>query len=60
MTTRYITATRSNGHIKPLAKIEAEAIELAMERYKGNHSEVARRLKISRTTLYRKLGREGY
>lgn len=45
----------ASGHIKPLAEIEKEAILEAMRRYRGKISEVARRLKIGRSTLYRKL-----
>jgi DNA-binding NtrC family response regulator len=38
-----------------LADIEAEMIRLALERYHGRMSLVARRLGIGRSTLYRKL-----
>jgi len=43
------------GHIKPLEEIEKSAILEAMQRYRDKISEVARRLKIGRSTLYRKL-----
>jgi len=49
----------ATGHIKPLAEIEKEAILEAMKRYRGKISEVARRLKIGRSTLYRKLEEYG-
>jgi len=47
-----------DGHFKHLADIEKQVIELALKRYNGRMSEVARRLGIGRSTLYRKL--EGY
>lgn len=43
------------GHIKPLAEVEKDVILEAMQRYRGKISEVARRLRIGRSTLYRKL-----
>ena len=43
------------GHVRPLADIEADVIRLAIERYGGRISEVARRLGIGRSTLYRRL-----
>lgn len=46
---------KEDGHIKTLETIESEAIQKAIEYYKGSLSEVARRLKIGRSTLYRKL-----
>jgi len=49
----------SGQHIKPLTEIEREAILEAMKRYRGKISEVARRLKIGRSTLYRKLEEYG-
>ncbi len=44
-----------DGHVRPLEEIEAEAIRTAIARYRGRMTEVARRLKIGRSTLYRKL-----
>lgn len=46
---------KEDGHIKTLGTIEIEAINKAIEHYKGSLSEVARRLNIGRSTLYRKL-----
>ncbi len=43
------------GHIRPLEDIEAEVIRYAIARYGGQMSEVARRLRIGRSTLYRRL-----
>jgi DNA-binding NtrC family response regulator len=45
----------SDGHLRPLAEIEADIIRLAIGHYRGRMSEVARRLGIGRSTLYRKL-----
>jgi DNA-binding NtrC family response regulator len=44
-----------DGHLRSLAEVEADIIRLAMGHYKGRMSEVARRLGLSRSTLYRKL-----
>ncbi|HYX45830.1 MAG TPA: sigma-54 dependent transcriptional regulator [Sphingomicrobium sp.] len=44
------------GHLRPLEEIEADIIRLAIGHYRGRMSEVARRLGIGRSTLYRKLG----
>ena len=43
------------GQIRSLEEIEADTIRFAIEIYSGKMSEVARRLKIGRSTLYRKL-----
>ncbi|MDB5565396.1 MAG: Fis family transcriptional regulator [Tardiphaga sp.] len=43
------------GDIRPLEEMEAEIIRFAIAHYRGQMSEVARRLKIGRSTLYRKL-----
>jgi DNA-binding NtrC family response regulator len=44
-----------SGHARPLDEIEAEAIKFALSHYRNQMSEVARRLRIGRSTLYRKL-----
>jgi len=44
-----------SGHVRALADIEAEAIRFAISHYRGQMSEIARRLCIGRSTLYRKL-----
>jgi DNA-binding NtrC family response regulator len=43
------------GDVRPLADIEAEVIRFAIGHYRGQMSEVARKLQIGRSTLYRKL-----
>jgi DNA-binding NtrC family response regulator len=51
--------TDAAGHVRPLQEIETEAIRFAIEHYRGQMSEVARRLRIGRSTLYRKLDEIG-
>ncbi|MGR4931155.1 MULTISPECIES: sigma-54-dependent transcriptional regulator [Bradyrhizobium] len=51
-----LTAT---GDVRPLEDIENEIIRFAISHYRGQMSEVARRLKIGRSTLYRKLDEAG-
>ena len=43
------------GEMRPLEELESEVIRFAISHYRGQMSEVARRLKIGRSTLYRKL-----
>ncbi len=45
----------AEGEVRPLEEVEADAIRFAIAHYRGQMSEVARRLKIGRSTLYRKL-----
>jgi DNA-binding NtrC family response regulator len=45
----------TSGEMRPLEEIEREIIRFAISHYRGQMSEVARRLKIGRSTLYRKL-----
>jgi len=45
----------ASGEIRPLEELEAEVIRYAITHYRGQMSEVARRLRIGRSTLYRKL-----
>ncbi len=45
----------SAGEVRPLEEMETEIIRFAISHYRGQMSEVARRLKIGRSTLYRKL-----
>jgi DNA-binding NtrC family response regulator len=50
-----LMAVDGAGHMRKLEEIESEMIRLAIARYDGHMSEVARRLGIGRSTLYRKL-----
>ncbi|HWA92944.1 MAG TPA: sigma-54 dependent transcriptional regulator [Rhizomicrobium sp.] len=50
-----MSAVDGGGHMRKLEDIEAEVIRIAIARYDGHMSEVARRLGIGRSTLYRKL-----
>jgi DNA-binding NtrC family response regulator len=54
-----ITLYSGDGHLRPLEEIEADIIRLAIGHYRGRMTEVARRLGIGRSTLYRKLGELG-
>jgi DNA-binding NtrC family response regulator len=47
------------GHLRKLEDIEHDLIELAIQLYSGHMSEVARRLGIGRSTLYRKVREQG-
>jgi DNA-binding NtrC family response regulator len=47
--------TGTDGHVRPMETLEAEAIRFAIDHYRGRMTEVARRLQIGRSTLYRKL-----
>jgi len=54
-----VTLFRADGHIRSMDEIEADLIRLAIGHYRGRMTEVARRLGIGRSTLYRKLGELG-
>ena len=54
-----INLFRPDGNLRPLEDIEADVIRLAISHYRGRMTEVARRLGIGRSTLYRKLGELG-
>ncbi|MBN9005929.1 MAG: sigma-54-dependent Fis family transcriptional regulator [Rhizobiales bacterium] len=45
----------NDGEVRALEEMEADIIRFAISHYRGQMSEVARRLKIGRSTLYRKL-----
>lgn len=47
------------GDVRALEDMENEIIRFAISHYRGQMSEVARRLKIGRSTLYRKLDEAG-
>lgn len=48
-----------DGHLRRLEDIERDLIEFAMSNYSGHMSEIARRLGIGRSTLYRKVKEHG-
>jgi DNA-binding NtrC family response regulator len=54
-----VTLYEPDGHLRKLDEIEADVIRLAIGHYRGRMTEVARRLGIGRSTLYRKLGELG-
>jgi DNA-binding NtrC family response regulator len=54
-----VTLFSDDGHLRALEEIEADVIRLAIGHYRGRMTEVARRLGIGRSTLYRKLGELG-
>ena len=54
-----VRAIDERGDMRSLADVETDMIRLAIEHYDGRMSEVARRLGIGRSTLYRKLKEMG-
>ncbi|MGX8012177.1 sigma-54-dependent transcriptional regulator [Mesorhizobium sp. ORM8.1] len=54
-----LRALDERGNVRALAEVEFEMIKLAIDHYNGQMSEVARRLGIGRSTLYRKLKEYG-
>ncbi len=50
-----LLALLDGDHLRPLDELEADIIRYAIAHYRGQMSEVARRLRIGRSTLYRKL-----
>ncbi len=54
-----VTLFAADGNLRPLEEIEADVIRLAIGHYRGRMTEVARRLGIGRSTLYRKLSELG-
>jgi two-component system, NtrC family, response regulator HydG len=57
LTTRKVTAQKSEA--LNLDEIEKNAIMVALTKYKGNLSKVAKELGVGRTTLYRKMTKYG-
>ncbi|MBD3832325.1 sigma-54-dependent transcriptional regulator [Brevundimonas bullata] len=49
----------ARGHLRTLEEIERDLIQHAIEVYSGHMSEIARRLGIGRSTLYRKVREQG-
>ncbi|WP_292051018.1 MULTISPECIES: sigma-54-dependent transcriptional regulator [unclassified Brevundimonas] len=54
-----IRITDERGHVRTLEEIERDLIQHAIEVYSGHMSEIARRLGIGRSTLYRKVREQG-
>ena len=54
-----VTVYTDDGNLRRLEDIELDVIRLAIAVYSGRMTEVARRLGIGRSTLYRKLGEIG-
>lgn len=54
-----VTILDRDGHLRTLVEIERDLIQFAVENYAGHMSEVARRLGIGRSTLYRKVREHG-
>ena len=50
-----VATVDASGDVRPLAAVEEDMIRLALERYSGRMTLVARKLGIGRSTLYRKL-----
>ena len=50
-----IAGLNADGEVRTIAEVEEEIIRFALRFYRGQMSEVARRLGIGRSTLYRKL-----
>ena len=44
-----------DGNVRTIDELEADMIRYAIRRYNGKMTEVARRLGIGRSTLYRKI-----
>ncbi len=55
LTTPFQTEVAVDGEVPTLEEMEKRLIQVALTRYKGNHTEVAKKLGISRSTLWRKL-----
>ncbi|MEI2384963.1 sigma-54 dependent transcriptional regulator [Breoghania sp. JC706] len=51
----FLRALDKNGHVQTLESVERDMIVTAIDHYGGRMAEVARRLGIGRSTLYRKL-----
>ena len=54
-----VSVLDEKGHVRPLEEVERDLIHLAIEVYAGRMTEVARRLGIGRSTLYRKVREQG-
>lgn len=54
------SASPVSGQIKTLEEVEADYIGKLLREYEGNYSEVAQKLGIGRTTLWRKMKKYGF
>lgn len=54
-----IPALTDGGDVRPLDDVEADMIRLAMGRYQGHMTQIAKKLGIGRSTLYRKMREMG-
>ncbi|CBI76773.1 sigma factor-dependent DNA-binding response regulator [Bartonella clarridgeiae 73] len=52
---KFIQFFNADGHVRTFSEMERDIIEKAVAHYKGRMSEIARRLQIGRSTLYRKI-----
>ena len=52
---KAISSVNQAGDVRRLADVEEELIRFALKFYRGQMSQVARKLGIGRSTLYRKL-----
>ncbi|WP_041302482.1 sigma-54-dependent transcriptional regulator [Hirschia baltica] len=50
-----VSIVDDNGELRPLESVERDLIQYAIDLYSGHMSQVARRLGIGRSTLYRKV-----
>jgi DNA-binding NtrC family response regulator len=55
----HLALLDSAGHLRSMDELERDIIRKALHLYEGRMSEVARRLKIGRSTLYRRLAELG-
>lgn len=53
--TKSVSVFDREGHLRSLEEVERDLIEFAIQNYSGHMSEIARRLGIGRSTLYRKV-----
>lgn len=56
----FMRSLDAKGHARQLTDVECEMIKIAIDHYGGRMAEVARRLGIGRSTLYRKLKDYGF
>lgn len=53
--TKSVSVFDREGHLRSLEEVERDLIQFAIQNYSGHMSEIARRLGIGRSTLYRKV-----